>query len=103
MGVFYQQGARPMMVHINVDTAKIAALSAKNPEVLVADLVTRCPLIMGAALFQGMQRNTPGSDVQLSSLFTHPQDVSNFRNGFPLDWLDCSTKFLDCTPSTSSG
>ncbi len=103
MGIYLPQGHVSTFVNIDVDGATLQALGcAKTPEILFRDLVERCDGIAGVVFDRGSQAN--GTNVrQLNTSFSDASDVANARAGLLLDWADCSTKFLNLTPQTTTG
>lgn len=106
MGVYIGPAASSLLVvHVKIDPNAMITLGCiKTPEAFFKDFVERGDAIIGAVFERGSSAADPNSPlVQLNFQFTHPSDVANARSGLIVDWLDCSTNFIDVTPSTTNG
>lgn len=95
-----------LLANVNVDDPRLSSTqpSAKSPETLFRDLVERSSAISRLVFYLDTQPSGTGAGVsQLQLQFTDAADLVAARAGMPLDWLDCSTRFIDLTPATSVG
>lgn len=103
MGVFLPQGYGSTVVNVDIDGTALTQLAcSKAPELLFQHFVDRCDALVGVVLDLGSRTNRLPVR-QVNTRFSDPGDVAAARAGLILNWVDCSTKFLDLTPQTTTG
>lgn len=106
MGLFIDQNTisyTPVMINIADPRASTTLPCTKTPQKLFEHFVERTNAIQRLVRYFGVQPSNTGLNVvQLQLQFSDKLDVASLAAGMPLEWLDCSTHFLNITPANAA-
>lgn len=106
MGLFIDRNTisyTPVMINIEDPRVSTTLSCTKTAQELFEHFVERTNAIQRLVCYLGVQPSNTGPNVvQLQLQFSDKVDVASVAAGMPLEWIDCSTRFLNITPANAA-